>query len=126
MLDETFEGDLRSPAVWVLRHPDLNRGTALHLRRWGLSAGLTLDRICDVLYAFPPRRLFDYACEEVDFNDEDVMEVFGTDPERQIRAYMALAEKPLRRRLRATLIRRVMFLHFAVVIDSAREPAAAT
>ena len=130
-MSKRHEGDIKGSHPRKLRDPEYNSKLAAYLRDLDLSGEQTMIWILDQLYEVHTGRLrnglgLDEKIKEIKPDGsqawlfaQDVAEEFGEDPRRWINDYKAFAIEPSKQRLHVRLIRRVMFIECAILIDMA-------
>ncbi len=112
--------DFFSPKKSELKDPQSVFQTNHMIALIGGSADGFVERVHDEIYAHVGQ-LIDYRGKVVDLEKEDIEDCFGDDAGRYIRCRRVETKKKRKNRLPEKLVRREMFIHFAIEIIIRRE-----
>lgn len=117
MAPRKITGTLRCPPLRILQSVQFNEDLAKHLVKLGLSGDGTVDWVLTQFYDNFEGKLIDYNGNEIDIETRLVDNDFGQDTRRRVNAYKERASRRFQRRLQSDLVDRVMWLHFARLIQ---------
>lgn len=118
MAPRKVTGTLRCPPMRTLRSVLFNEELAKYLVNLGLSGDGTVDWVLTQIYDNFEGTLIDYNGNEIDIETSFIDADFAQDTRRRVNAYKERASRRFQRRLQVDLVDRIMWLHFARLIQT--------